>query len=174
VRLRVLRLVAGTGDDLQRRVGESGVDEAAPDVPRALRPGGGSVLVGVGALGDRLHEAPECIGGESERHRDQDELPERVVRELRERPFAARRLAAVAERELRGQHPDEPEGETLRDEPGAREHGVPATARICLLFRLVPRFTQGAVNCRHAYTSIVAMAPVNETTGEAAGEVRAE
>jgi hypothetical protein len=108
--------------------GQAGIDEPAPHVPGALAPLLRVAVLTVVPLGVGLHETPERVRGEADGECDQRDLAERVVRELRERALAARRRAPAAERELDRQGADEPERETLCDEPGAGEHRIPARA----------------------------------------------
>src|SRR5438093_5636168 len=128
VRLRVLRLLPRAREDLHGRDGQRDVDEAAAgvaDAPADLLEHAVPVLV----RDERLDEPPERIRGKAHGQRDEQELPEAVLRERVERSRPARRLAAVAEGELDGEEADDPVGNALRDQPDPREHRVPAAAR---------------------------------------------
>src|SRR3954451_20234049 len=156
VRLRVLGLVAARGrEDADRRVGEPRVDQPTADVAGALAPHLRLAVLAVGALRVRLDEAPERVGGEAEGERDQDDLTERVLRELRQRALTARRRAAVADRQLDREQADERVRDALRDEADPREDGVPPATLFCLCARVPRRLLEG---CHMRTTPVRAVA----------------
>ena len=73
-------------------------------------------------MADRgAHEPPERVAAEADRDEREQDLAERLVRDRLQRPLLVRQLAAVAERELQGENPDDPVDEPAGDEPGPRE-----------------------------------------------------
>jgi hypothetical protein len=132
---------AGADEQLARGVRQPGIDDPAARVPGALGP-----LVG----DEGLHEPPDRVRGEAEGERADEQLPPARAGDLLERAFAARGLAAVTERELQREGADDPEGDALRDEAGARERAVPAAFAARILLELHCRAVHPFDNARTA------------------------
>src|SRR3569833_63770 len=114
--LLVLRLLAGAGEDARSAVGERDIDGGTPQVAEALAP-----LVVLPCL----HDTPQRVRGEAGEEQDEDDLPERAAGERLQRPRAARRLAADADRDADREHADQRVADALGAEPGAAEGLLP-------------------------------------------------
>ena len=75
------------------------------------------------AFEERLRQAPQGVRGEPDGEGVEEPLAEAVLRQRRKRPFAARGLAAVADRQLQREHADEGERRAFRHESYAGERG---------------------------------------------------
>lgn len=123
VRMGALALLAaGSGQDLDRREREPGVDRATDEVADPLGEALGPLVT---LVEEGLGEPPERVSGETERKQDQHQFSKRVVRQGREGSLPARRLPAVSERELDRKDAHQREGGALRQQADAGEYLEP-------------------------------------------------
>ena len=137
---------ARAGEDLDRRDAQRPVGEPAHDAAGAVL---GVVLAALGTVADGgAHEPPEGVAGQADGHQDQQHLAERLARDGVERALLVGRLAAVAERQLDGQEPDDPVDDAAGDQPGAGQPLELRPPRHPLALRL--RLADGRPSCARA------------------------